>query len=391
MSASSGSHLQHHFESPEQQFSAGKLGMWIFLATEVLLFGGLFCAYVVIRVHHPEAFVWAHGLLDRNLGALNTAILLVSSATMAGAVRCAQLSRRRGLVLMLGLTLLGGAGFMAVKSIEYRGKFEHGLLWGVRFQPDRAYLASHFGGEAPAPKEALAPKLATTGNAEQGKKIFLGTCASCHGVTGEGIKGQGAKLAGSEFIRQHDAPGLLAFVKKGRQPFDADSIMHLSMPARGGNPALNDQSLLDVVTFVKSLTVPESTPVVIAGDTIAAAAPSGDTPRLIDGEWWVPRSAIAPAAVGPKGLRVVVPARIPHASPTPPSGAQLFFSLYFLMTGLHGIHVLAGMGLITYLLVRGWRGHFGAVYFTPVDLGGLYWHVVDVIWIFLFPLFYLVA
>jgi cytochrome c oxidase subunit 3 len=68
----------------------------------------------------------------------------------------------------------------------------------------------------------------------------------------------------------------------------------------------------------------------------------------------------------------------------------LFFVFYFLMTGLHGLHVLAGMALMAWLLVRALLGHFGASYFTPVDLGGLYWHVVDLIWIFLFPLFYLI-
>ena len=76
--------------------------------------------------------------------------------------------------------------------------------------------------------------------------------------------------------------------------------------------------------------------------------------------------------------------------PQRPPNAHIFFGIYFIMTGLHGIHVLAGMVLITWLLVRTLRGHFGSAYFTPVDLGGLYWHVVDLIWIFLFPLLYLI-
>lgn len=172
MSVAHETHLQHHFETPEQQFDAGKLGMWIFLGTEILLFGGLFCAYVVFRVAHPEAFAWAHRLLDRQLGALNTAILLVSSATMATAVRFAQLSKRRGLVLMLGLTLFGGAGFMGVKAVEYTGKFRHGLLWGQRFHPDPAYLAEHFGVAPPPTKAAVAkegPKPAVAGDADPEK------------------------------------------------------------------------------------------------------------------------------------------------------------------------------------------------------------------------------
>ena len=76
-------HLQHHFDTPAQQYDSAKLGMWLFLATEVLLFGGLFCAYAVYRANHPEVFVWAHHLLDTTLGAINTVVLLTSSLTMA--------------------------------------------------------------------------------------------------------------------------------------------------------------------------------------------------------------------------------------------------------------------------------------------------------------------
>ncbi|MDZ7772025.1 MAG: cytochrome c oxidase subunit 3 [Balneolaceae bacterium] len=70
--------------------------------------------------------------------------------------------------------------------------------------------------------------------------------------------------------------------------------------------------------------------------------------------------------------------------------ANIFFSLYYLMTGLHGIHVLVGIGLMTWLLVRTLKGHFNADYYTPVEITGLYWHLVDIIWIFLFPLYYLI-
>ena len=83
-------HLQHHFDTPEQQFDAGKLGIWLFLATEILLFGGLFCAYAIYRANHPEIFVYAHQFLDKILGGTNTVILLCSSLTMAWAVRAAQ-------------------------------------------------------------------------------------------------------------------------------------------------------------------------------------------------------------------------------------------------------------------------------------------------------------
>ena len=81
--------LAHHFDTPDQQFVAGKLGMWIFLVTEILLFGGLFCWYAVYRANHPEIFEYAHRYLDKTLGAINTLILITSSLTMAWGVRCA--------------------------------------------------------------------------------------------------------------------------------------------------------------------------------------------------------------------------------------------------------------------------------------------------------------
>src|ERR1700712_1573482 len=84
-------HLAHHFDTPEQQFSSAKLGMWIFLGTEILMFGGLFCAYAVYRHNHPDVFAYAHQFLNKWLGAINTLVLITSSLTMAWAVRSSQL------------------------------------------------------------------------------------------------------------------------------------------------------------------------------------------------------------------------------------------------------------------------------------------------------------
>src|SRR3954470_11963174 len=101
-------HLAHHFDTPEQQIASGKLGMWVFLATEILMFGGLFCAYAVYRHNHPEVFEAAHKQLDKTWGAINTVVLISSSLTMAWGVRLAQLGRNKGLIITLILTLLGG-------------------------------------------------------------------------------------------------------------------------------------------------------------------------------------------------------------------------------------------------------------------------------------------
>ncbi len=128
-------YLAHHFETPRQQFESGKLGMWMFLATEVLLFSGLFCAYAVYRASHPEVFEWAHKYLNVWLGGTNTVVLICSSLTMAWAVRAAQLGQRRLLVACLCLTLLGGFTFLGIKYVEYKNKWEEGLLWAGKYNP----------------------------------------------------------------------------------------------------------------------------------------------------------------------------------------------------------------------------------------------------------------
>jgi cytochrome c oxidase subunit III len=127
--------LAHHFDDAEQQFDAGKLGMWLFLVTEVLFFSGMFCAYVNYRNRNPEVFEFCSTFLNEKLGAINTGVLLFSSLTMAWAVRASQLSQVRTLVGMLGATLGCAAIFLGVKAVEYSHKWSIGLL------PGRMYIA----------------------------------------------------------------------------------------------------------------------------------------------------------------------------------------------------------------------------------------------------------
>src|SRR5450432_3451198 len=128
-------HLAHHFDSYQQQFDAGKLGIWLFLLTEVLFFSGLFCAYTIYRGMHPEVFVYAHYFLNTTMGAINTCVLLVSSLTAAWAVRNAQLAQRKLLVLNIAITIACACTFMVVKFFEYQHKFHDGLLPGPAFHP----------------------------------------------------------------------------------------------------------------------------------------------------------------------------------------------------------------------------------------------------------------
>lgn len=303
-------HLQHHFESSEQQFDAGKLGIWLFLATEVLLFGGLFVAYSIYRASHPEIFLYAHQYLDRVLGGTNTVILLCSSLTMAWAVRAAQLGQRKLQIVLLALTLCGGFGFLGIKYVEYKAKWEHGLLPGTHFAPHDAGHGE--GGGATPPAAAGAPT--------------------------------GAPAAGP------------------------------AAPSTGAAPGA----------------VPSASPA--AAQAPAAAPP---TASATGGALPIEMSRIAPAAAGPGGTVPAWEAAQVSESGAHigkrPSNVQIFFGIYFLMTGLHGLHVIIGMGAIAWILIRSLRGEFGPEYFTPVDFVGLYWHLVDLIWIFLFPLLYLIG
>jgi cytochrome c oxidase subunit 3 len=205
--------LAHQFDSLAQQSEAATLGMWVFLVTEVLFFGGLFCTYTIYRGWYPEAFAAASHELDVTLGAINTAVLITSSLTMALAVHAAQLGQRNKLKVFLVVTMILGAAFLGIKSVEYYEKFVEHHVPGPNFQ------------------------------------------------------------------------------------FEAKYFRH----------------------------------------------------------------------------------------------AQIFFSLYFVMTGLHALHMIIGLGIMTWMLVWSWNGTVNREYASPIEISGLYWHFVDIVWIFLFPLLYLIG
>ena len=381
------SHLAHHFDDSEQQYASSKLGMWIFLSTEMLMFGGLFCAYAIYRSSHPEIFRWASVMLDRKLGALNTAILLTSSLTMALAVNAAQRGQRKRLITLLSLTFLGGCGFLGIKYTEYRPKIEHGLLWGKLYAPDPVYVAHHFGVDAPVAHAAESKPHDVALNPARGEKIVRETCSSCHGKDMRGMPKAGVNLLASQFVHDTDDKDLVTFLKSGRQPFDPQSRTNVQMPPRGGNPTLTDDMLRDVVAYLRTL--PHEAEADSNAVVAAVAADAGADTSVAVESADVPHSVIPRAADAPGGL-VLRTASAVRALPQEPKNVQHFFGIYFLMTGLHAIHVIAGMSILGWLIVASCRGRFGPEYFTPVDLGGLFWHLVDLIWIFLFPLFYLI-
>jgi len=210
--------LQHHFENQEQQKDSATIGMWTFLLTEIMFFGGLFLAYFVYRQWYPLAFASASLNTNLWLGAANTTVLICSSLTMALGVHSAALGKRKLLVLFLVLTLFLGGIFLGVKAYEYHDKWV-----------------------------------------------------------------------------KHEVPGI-----------------HFHCEDEHGKPCLDE------------------------------------------------------------------------------AHTQLFFSLYFGMTGLHASHMVIGAGILLVLIWQAWKGKFTSGWYTPIEMFGLYWHFVDIVWIFLFPLLYLI-
>jgi cytochrome c oxidase subunit 3 len=292
-------YLAHHWETPSQQFQAGKTGMWLFLSTEILLFGGLFCAYAVYRHNHPEIFLYAHQFLDKTLGGINTLVLILSSLTAAWSVRAAQMGNQKLLRGLIVTTLLCGVAFMGIKSIEYEAKWKHGLLWGKRYHPVEHTVHGY------APPPTFGPVTPTQGT-----------------------------------------------------------------PPTAAAPAAS---------------APAAAPGAAPTASATPAAPAN--PLEI-------RSNVLPSARGPEGLAEETieahGASPAHSVMDEPKNVQVFFSIYFAMTGLHAIHVFAGMAAWLWVLRRALRGDFSREYYTPVDLVALYWHLVDLIWIYLFPLLYLI-
>ena len=127
--------IQHHYDDAQHQFDSGKLGIWLFLAQEVLFFSALFVAYILYRFHHPEIYSYAHKYLDVKYGAINTAVLIFSSLTAAWAVRCAQLAQKRRLIVCIALTIACACAFLGIKYIEYSHKVHEHILFGRYFDP----------------------------------------------------------------------------------------------------------------------------------------------------------------------------------------------------------------------------------------------------------------
>ena len=345
----------HHFESWRQQFDAGKLGMWLFLAQEVLFFSGLFVLYSVYRSLHPEVWEYADRFLSVPHGAFNTAVLLFSSLTMAWGVRCAMLGQRIGLTGCIAATLFCAALFLGVKSFEYTEKAHLHILWaGATEEPlmtgtrldsplidvtDRVAAVEESGVSfEDREREALIATDKTLGEISVGcaivALILLVGAALCWKLKAGGWM---VGLAAGVIC----AVGMLV---------GAEGSLILADVMHGGH----DNH---------------------AGEHADDHADDAHADSEYEGE----------------GADVMLAGEAAAAEEVEPEGLGQFFSIYYVMTGLHAVHILAGMAVLTWLLIRAYRGDFTPDYFGPVDFVGLYWHLVDLVWIYLFPLMYLIG
>lgn len=330
-----GEFIAHHFDNAEQQFDSGKLGIWIFLVTEVLFFSGLFVAYTLWRYHHPEIFQQAHVFLDKVLGGINTVVLLFSSLTMALAVRCSQLANNRGTAIYTLITMVCAAVFLGVKAIEYSHKWDQGILVRSMW----AYTLDHHEAHGTLAKQlGVSDWLVTLSIIPA---ILLGVF-----IVAAVIATLMAKPIWSKFYA-----GL------------ALTVGGYFLGAAGGQIYMkNYEAKLAAESAQLS-------PLVLHADDKAATTPHHDHAGGHAGEH---HDSHHP---DPKSLDRDV---------------GIFFSIYYCMTGLHAFHILGGIAFLSWIYFRSLKGHWRADYFGPVEYVGLYWHLVDLIWIYLFPMLYLI-
>lgn len=358
--------LAHHFDDPEQQYDSGKLGMWLFLVTEVLFFSGMFCAYALYRSRNPEVWTFASQFLNETLGAVNTGVLLFSSLSMAWGVRCAQLRQRTGLVVSLAVTLGCAAMFLGVKAIEYTHKWDIGLLPAGTYESQYLHVTHHSGVSDWLYVLSAVPAVCVVG------------FAIWYGFTLISGRKRESEVAGPLLVT-----ALCYFVGVGLGIF----IENADSGSKEGHPAAahaGEHTGDDVHASEH------------ADEHAGEAGEHGEGDEAHGASDHESHSE-ASGAVLPTSPVAFVEVEVPPVPGAPLTemvdqrgGAGLFFSIYYCMTGVHAIHILAGMGVLAWLLVRATKDEFNEQYFGPVDYVGLYWHLVDLIWIYLFPLLYLI-
>ncbi|TWT88857.1 Cytochrome c oxidase subunit 3 [Pseudobythopirellula maris] len=357
----------HHFEDMEQQFQAGKLGMWLFLAQEVLFFAGLFAAYTVYRYNHPEVFVDAHHHLNTTLGAVNTIVLLASSLAIAWGVRAVMRGDQKTLIATHVFTLGCAALFMGVKTVEYTHKWDEGIYWAGDYSHVEGAHGGHYFHD-------LLPTLTFT-------SFGFGALIAVVGylwIHSKPVRGWLLTSIGVSLFSM----GAGIVLAKAMTPLATEAPTH-----GGGHAAAHSQEGLaeqgHAAEVLDNVGHSTGSPGEIDPLGDAQAAAQGETAEHGD-------SSGAGALEGP--VSDVATGVVSPAAPALMQGvtAGNFFSIYFVMTGVHALHIIAGMIAITWIVCRSAAGEFGPSYYGPVEYVGLYWHIVDLVWIYLFPLLYLI-
>ncbi|MBX3727950.1 MAG: c-type cytochrome [Candidatus Sumerlaeia bacterium] len=340
----------------------GLAGIWAGVALVSVL------AVVVARFYHPVEFAAATALVESGWPMLSTAALLVGALTAALAVRAALCDERAKAAVLLAVTVVAGADFVAVRVIE-----------GVRMGREHAEWVRLAAQPVELPAGAA---LVKAPDAARGAELYGATCAACHGRQGEGVPRLGSPLAGSAFLKELDAEGMVAFLRTGRQPTDPRSLMRMVMPARGGNPMLTDGDLGDIAAFLEERLAAEAG----AGNVAAATTPAAPVFERH-------RSAVPPAAVGPSGLSERY--RAAHAfdgtGPIPEvlmAAPNRFPTWLMILTGLHGLLVAGGLVVLGALAVPLLRGPLGHVPRVALFLACAAYQMMAALWLVLVPFLY---
>ncbi|QDS92635.1 Cytochrome c oxidase subunit 3 [Roseimaritima multifibrata] len=374
--------LAHHFDSYEQQFDAGKLGIWLFLVTEVLFFGGMFCAYALYRNLRPEVFEGCSEFLNTQLGAINTGVLLFSSLTMAWAVRCAQLRQHKMLIGMLAATLSCAAIFLGVKAVEYSHKFGMGLLPAGLYTYDP--LHPHHA-DAPNYLAYICVPFAIIA-------VFVIGWLILAFLQKDEFKVRVLKPLTVVCLCFFAGVGLGTIIEAAAENAHGNGEAHASV-AHGehgdeaGHGSHDEEGHEDH-------TVAADGPILASDDDLIGLdvlAKDSSNPGAKDNLRALKSQSAASSGAVLTGDEKPVPNATEKRDINTPKQAGIFFGIYYCMTGVHAIHILAGMGVMVWLLIRAVRAEFNEKYFGPVDFVGLYWHLVDLIWIYLFPLLYLIG
>lgn len=409
--------IQHHYDDAQHQFDSGKLGIWLFLAQEVLFFSALFVAYILYRFHHPEIYSYAHKYLDVKFGAINTAVLIFSSLTAAWAVRCAQLNQRRGLILCLAVTIGCACAFLGIKYVEYTHKVHEHILFGRYFDP----CVSSGGRELLTKNNRCAGTKSTvvwdagTGTASAGCFEDIdqdprkeGVQADCTvkeyklSETTQQVQAQQQDSAGKPVMAEVGTAKVVETFARdiAEQCPEESPLPHDGAAGPGAGHPHGAAKLPCWRTAYQPAVCKTAVGILVEyGDhaereAIRIDAKCKASPKAADaGDLLADRAQeleLGKPLIQPRHRLTAHEAHEQEAMGPPPEHTGMFFTIYFAMTGLHGIHVLFGVGVFTWLLIRAVKGQFTPDYFGPIDYAALYWHIVDLIWIFLFPLLYLI-